>query len=42
MIDWVRAMPRTSARIFSAAEAGTLQRVLLDSVASIGTEIRAV
>ena len=42
MIDWVRAMPRTSARIFSAAETGTLQRVLVNPRASIGTEIRAV
>lgn len=41
MINWVRAHPRSSARIFSATEAGTLERVLVDPQASIGTEIRA-
>ncbi|HET7090184.1 MAG TPA: isopentenyl phosphate kinase [Anaerolineae bacterium] len=40
MIGWVRAHPRTSARIFSAAEAGTLARVLIDPTAQIGTLIR--
>jgi isopentenyl phosphate kinase len=41
MIEWVRVHPRTSARIFSAAEAGTLERALIDPQAPIGTEIRA-
>ena len=41
MIEWVRAHPRTSARIFSAAAAGTLERVLIDPNAPIGTEIRS-
>ena len=40
MIEWVQAHPRTSARIFSAAEAGALLRVLVDPRAPIGTEIR--
>lgn len=41
MIDWVRAHPKLSACIFSASEAGTLQQVLLDPQAAIGTLIRA-
>ena len=41
MIEWVRAHPRSSARIFSAADAGTLELVLIDPDAPIGTEIRA-
>ena len=41
LIEWVRAHPRTSARIFSAAEAGTLERVLIDPEAPIGTAIQA-
>jgi isopentenyl phosphate kinase len=41
MIDWVSAHPRTSARIFSAAEAGMLERVLIDPTVRIGTLIRA-
>jgi len=40
MIDWVRAHPRTSVRIFSAAQVGTLERVLIDPHAPIGTAIR--
>ncbi|HEY4690105.1 MAG TPA: isopentenyl phosphate kinase [Anaerolineae bacterium] len=40
MIDWVQAHPRTSARIFSAAQPGTLERVLIDPHAAVGTEIR--
>jgi len=40
MIDWVHAHPRASARIFSAAEAGTLERVLVDPDAQVGTLIR--
>ncbi|HLF25193.1 MAG TPA: isopentenyl phosphate kinase [Anaerolineae bacterium] len=39
--EWVRAHPQLSARIFSAGEAGTLQRALLDPAAPIGTLIRA-
>ncbi len=41
LIAWVRAHPRLSARIFSAAEAGTLERGLIDPGAPIGTEIRS-
>jgi len=41
MIEWVRAHPRTSARIFSAADAGALERVLIDPEAQVGTLIRA-
>jgi isopentenyl phosphate kinase len=40
MIDWVQAHPHASARIFSATEAGTLQRALIDPDAPIGTLIR--
>jgi len=41
MIEWVQQRPRTSARIFSAREAGTLYDVLVDPEAPFGTEIRA-
>jgi len=41
MIGWARAHPRASARIFSATEAGTLARVLIDPDAQAGTLIRA-
>lgn len=40
-IEWVRGRPGLSVRIFSGSEAGTLERVLMDAHASVGTEIRA-
>jgi len=40
MIDWVQAHPSSSVRIFSAAEGGTLERVLVDPGAAAGTELR--
>ena len=41
MVDGVRAHPRMTVRIFSAVEAGTLERVLIDPSAPIGTAIQA-